>query len=65
MRKQLKPCPFCGGKAKIEKNLYEPDDMKGGVYCTKCQASLSKFDINYQVEEMDRDEAIKQWNTRK
>lgn len=51
---ELKPCPFCGGKA----DIYEPDvDIETHlVYCTKCQAETQLF--------AKREEAIEAWNRR-
>lgn len=48
MMNELKPCPFCGGKAKIISNIQD-----GYVYmwvqCTFCNASSSI--ISYKEEE--------------
>lgn len=44
MDKQLKPCPFCGGNARIY--VYDPFDGYQGnlttyrVECTKCRANI-------------------------
>lgn len=48
---ELKPCPFCGGEAKVieSKGLY-------WVACMKCCASADVID--------DRDKAIEAWNRR-
>lgn len=52
----LKPCPFCGGKAEIFRGttyglhyLYEPR-------CIKCECALGLFDTEEQ--------AVEAWNTR-
>lgn len=34
---KLKPCPFCGGKARI----FESDVIFFGVVCKKCNAKIS------------------------
>lgn len=50
---ELKPCPFCGGEAKVSLIL-----GNYGVACTKCQGSV--LNIPYQT----RNQAIKAWNKR-
>jgi hypothetical protein len=68
----LKPCPFCGGKAELDgrqayRNLSTGAiENQSVVYCTKCTAQisichpdhrdLSHDDLNYVV--------IEQWNSR-
>lgn len=58
MNNELKPCPFCGGKAKIYRKkimfIYEEDAYM--IYCKNCQA---------QVRYSNREEiAIEEWNRR-
>lgn len=48
---KLKPCPFCGGKAKTIENNY---------YVVMCKNCFSETDRYHKQEE-----AITQWNTRK
>ena len=48
----LKPCPFCGGEARVQS--YYRDYA---IYCFKCNASTRKF---YPT----REEAEKAWNRR-
>lgn len=50
---KLKPCPFCGGKAKKEIGEYKGDCL---VHCTKCRCSIISH-VNVGI-------AIKAWNTR-
>lgn len=60
---ELKPCPFCGGTARIKKHsfYYDKDstfsDNSYGVRCSQCFAESYQF---YQSEE----KAIKAWNRR-
>ena len=50
---ELKPCPFCGGKAYIEKNRYKY------AYWIKC------YDCRVETEAYDYvEEAINVWNRR-
>lgn len=49
---ELKPCPFCRGKAKLQS--YYKDHC---VYCTKCNASTMKW-FPTEIE------AIEAWNRR-
>ena len=77
-RYELKPCPFCGGKAKFLVKCYtERGITRGysfGIYCTKCDITTPK--TNYSIEfklndcgeiEVTKDErllAIEAWNRR-
>ena len=49
---ELKPCPFCGGEAKLRS--YYKDHH---VYCTKCYASTMKYSPT-------ETKAIEAWNRR-
>ena len=51
----LKPCPFCGGKAKLEDMGYPHH-----VYCTGCGARVQGKGF---AEEGEKD-AIETWNKR-
>jgi Lar family restriction alleviation protein len=51
---ELKPCPFCGGRAEFYKTLVE-GSTAGWVQCTNCG-------VNFLTKE--RDEAIAAWNRR-
>ena len=49
---ELKPCPFCGGEARV----FQTFDLTWEVYCCNCTARI--FDIP------DDKEAIEEWNRR-
>lgn len=53
MSVEIKTCPFCGGKAKLEKNVEGYT-----IICTECGASTG---TSYQYDEND---TIKDWNSR-
>lgn len=38
MEEELKPCPFCGGKAKISKDITGPTE----VWCCNCLTNFSE-----------------------
>ena len=63
---KLKPCPFCGGKAKyetVEASEGSIDPNAGGefILCTKCNASSSiMFPLMDSVKEL----VIEKWNNR-
>lgn len=60
---QLKPCPFCGGKAKMEDWDDQWIDWKYGttIHCESCGAGISEV-IAYGEDFHER--AVKKWNTR-
>lgn len=49
---KLKPCPFCGGKAKVQRYPHNYS-----VYCTKCGARTILFKPTEK-------EAFEAWNRR-
>ena len=59
--KELLPCPFCGGKAKLIINMqsFEPYAI---VQCKNCSAKTK--DIMQSVDYCATDEAAKLWNQR-
>jgi Lar family restriction alleviation protein len=58
---ELKPCPFCGGKAKrvIFKDK-KTDDVWHGVRCSNCNCVGFYIDPQYETEAT----AIVKWNRR-
>lgn len=65
---ELKPCPFCGGRARHKTAKYnelgaygnkDEDKKWHGIYCTKCLIGQPKRKYFSYVE------AVEKWNTRK
>ena len=57
---ELKPCPFCGGRAKW---FYDRSAEGGFVLCTMCKSSTNIFD-RYGDEESCKSIAFSIWNRR-
>ena len=55
---ELKPCPFCGGKAEY---IYEMP--YNAVKCTKCEA-FGKTIVDSYEQQDGKAEAIEAWNRR-
>lgn len=70
---ELKPCPFCGGRAKLHNGfeIHPVIDVNGAyvdadinsdgmswVYCTQCHASTVEVDVG------NEEKAINAWNRR-
>lgn len=53
----LKPCSFCGEKARIITHVYYDMPNDYGIRCIRCKAESYQF---FQSE----DDAIKAWNRR-
>ena len=76
MNKKLKPCPFCGGKAKLQECTRElpfsEEQNSFHVTCTKCGCSpfwFSGVNLHYTKPGMEKAEelklqAIEAWNRR-
>ena len=56
METELKPCPFCGGKAEfIDEYFEEPMSIK----CTECYAEMCD-----ESSDITKENLIEQWNRR-
>ena len=63
---ELKPCPFCGGDASIEKaEELELEKYDIPQYTIGCRTVLCPGFTSPMFDKWDRDEAIERWNTRK
>ena len=57
----VKPCPFCGGKAKISEG-WELEEYVATVWCKTCQAEVVCIADD---EENALNGAVEKWNRRK
>ena len=57
MKEELRPCPFCGGKAKIKE---PPDGWPYSVCCVKCGAKIQGESCREDAEQ----NAVGKWNKR-
>ena len=53
MKTNLKPCPFCGSKAKLMSATWQEEIYT--IYCVECECEL---------ESLNKIELVKRWNTR-
>lgn len=58
---KLKPCPFCGGDAKMKSSQCSEDCVETWVECVDCHASTDRAEDAYS----DPDTAASLWNARK
>lgn len=56
MSEELKPCPFCGGKAELYEDHYQYTDHSAWIRCTNCFIHTQTL--------FGKNEVIQQWNTR-
>lgn len=65
---ELKPCPFCGGRAQISKHTVNDGQchfQSGVVHCITCGCRTSEYIIDgYLGVENTIDDAVKAWNRR-
>ena len=59
----IRPCPFCGGKAKVGTKTFDIFNVAAYVYCTKCHARTDLIEADVNVKAVDI--AISKWNIRK
>ena len=59
MQNKLLPCPFCGGEVEMYSTQADAISEYYGFHCKSCDMATSYDYPN------DREEAIKNWNTRK
>ena len=62
---ELKPCPFCGGSAKIVfQPKYSNSYRNAGVWCRKCRVHVwNRFDNSISDEDV-KNGLIEIWNRR-
>lgn len=53
---ELKPCPFCGGKAYIDRYMQPHEEWR--VRCLECSARFGRY------AGLDKKEATEAWNRR-
>ena len=58
MMAELKPCPFCGGKAKFIYSM-----PYSAIVCKKCKV-ITKVFVDYYEQQDGKEEAIEAWNRR-
>lgn len=58
MDEELKPCPFCGGEACIQRHEFIGYTDTFGVVCLDCCAETRQFFTHKKV-------AVRAWNRRK
>ena len=54
---EIRPCPFCGGEAKLE-------DLGGGMNCGRFFVKCTKCEIAQDALSATKQTAIKRWNRR-
>lgn len=59
---KLKPCPFCGGEAKIKVN---PTTLNTQAMCPQCNVVMKKsFKGNHRIKELLEELITGEWNRR-
>jgi Lar family restriction alleviation protein len=58
MEESLKPCPFCGGSAKMSVNMSNPKNPYEFITCNKCNISFGLYHSH------DPDKIRVAWNKR-
>ena len=68
---ELKPCPFCGGKANVNMKIISKNDFSIYVSCSKCRArtdgycpTVTKEECALESIEKCKALAIEKWNRR-
>lgn len=66
IRRNMKPCPLCGGRAELKIGDQCSDtSMWHNIHCTKCGCGISHNDSGYSPDyEKDLLAFLRKWNTR-
>ena len=59
---ELKPCPFCGGRAEVKKSTFGNNTGYAFIICKSCEASSKNFNMSLDICAVE--EATKAWNRR-
>jgi len=62
--KELKPCPFCGGKAELITNYINHKKTFFYVLCIECNAAAKEYSDNVVFNKAGKEQAIAAWNKR-
>ena len=62
MTDKLKPCPFCGGQAKLFNTRVQGGYDYSYVQCLKCSIHTAKYDVS--VNYCSSEKATEAWNRR-
>lgn len=59
---KIKPCPFCGGKAKVGTKTFDIFNVAAYVYCSECHARTDLIEADVNIKAVDIAKA--KWNRR-
>ena len=60
----LKPCPFCGGRAVVEAKTFDVFNVGAYVFCTECGARTKVFNSHTGLYRESEKLAADAWNKR-
>lgn len=59
---EMKPCPFCGGRAAVRIRTFDIFNNEAYVECTKCKARTNAVPAGVKYTAVDRAKQL--WNER-
>lgn len=62
--KPLKPCPFCGGEAKVGVKTFDIFNVGAYVFCAECGSRTSVFNSHTGLYRESERMAVNAWNNR-